>query len=158
MRTGIDRNYDNEIIYYESPYKSNGGGFFMRSEKYLQFRIVQSNNAEELTDKLNRALKELQDRAPEVTFDGLIARIAYTEDAERVPEDISDEYKLKGVSLLCGDCPYFEPALKRDGSADLRSKTGRCPFAARGVTFKDCNACDVLFNKINSREVKLCIG
>lgn len=128
----------------------------MKSISFPQYRIVQSNTAEGLTDELNRALEELKDYGPDVTFEGLIARISYTKYNEVVPESLSDEYEQKGVRLYCDDCPYFERIKKKDGTEDLRKKAGRCPFASRGVTYKDCKACDTLFEMINSGEVKLC--
>ena len=133
-----------------------GGDFLMRSISYPQYRIVQSDTAKELTDELNAILKELKDYGPEVTFEGLTARVAYTLREDAIPESLADEYRVKGVNLYCEDCPYFERIKKRDGTPDLRKKIGLCPFASGGTTFKDCSACETLFKMINSGEVKLC--
>lgn len=92
----------------------------MRSISYPQFRIVQSNTAEGLTEELNRALEELKEFDPDVTFEGLIARIAYRKEDESIPESLSEEYEAKGVKLCCEDCPYFERIKKKDGTDDLR--------------------------------------
>ena len=73
----------------------------MREQSYQQYAIVQANSAITLTDLLNSKLRELKDKDPIVTFDGLTARIQYTERID-VPEDLEDEYRLKGVSLKCG--------------------------------------------------------
>ena len=128
----------------------------MKSISYPQFRIVESDTAQGLTEELNRIVKDLKDKNPQVTFDGsLTARIAYTETEHDIPEELSDEYRLQGVKLTCDDCPYFERAKKRDGSEDLRKNFGTCPFY--GLEHKRSSACEKLFQMINSGEVKLCL-
>ena len=129
----------------------------MKSISYPQFRIVQCDTAQELTEELNSILKELKDYGPEVTFEGLTAHISYMEHEDAIPENLVDEYKVKGVNLYCEDCPYFERITKKDGTVDHRKKIGLCPFASRGTTYKDCSACDTLFQMINSGEVGLCL-
>ena len=130
----------------------------MRSISYPQFRIVQSNTAEGLTEELNRALEELKEFDPDVTFEGLIARIAYRKEDESIPESLSEEYEAKGVNLCCEDCPYFERIKKKDGTDDLRKKIGKCPFAKNGISYKDSKACPTLFEMLNDGEVKLCLA
>ena len=56
------------------------------------------------------------------------AHCAYVmwEEVENVPENIRDEYELKGVSFRCADCPFYErPADRRlrDGSCKLKART-----------------------------------
>jgi hypothetical protein len=128
----------------------------MREQSYQQYAIVQANSATTLTDLLNSKLRELKDKDPIVTFDGLTARIQYTERID-VPEDLEDEYRLKGVSLKCGSCPFFEPTEKSDGTTDGRTKRGKCPCATYGIAFVDGPACETLFKMINSGEVGLCL-
>lgn len=129
----------------------------MRYSSYQQFAIVTGNTAQELTDQLNAKLYELRAKRPTVTFEGLIARIAYQEE-ENVPEDLADEYRMRGVNLTCYDCPYFGPTLNRDGSENRRAKKGTCPFKEFKIAYKDAAACNRLFEMIDSGEVKLCIG
>ena len=71
-----------------------------RVESYQQFAIVSGDSAQQLTDRLNKKLYELRKKQPTVTFEGLIARISYTED-ERIFEDVSDEYEAAGIKLTC---------------------------------------------------------
>lgn len=128
----------------------------MKSISYPQFCIVEADSAQGLTEELNRILKDLKDKEPNVTFEGSrIARIAYMETDRNIPEELSDEYRLQGVKLTCDDCPYFERAKKRDGTEDLRKNFGTCPFY--GLEHKRSSACEKLFQMINSGEVKLCL-
>lgn len=124
----------------------------MRS--YLQFAIVQGDSAQQLTEKLNHKLYELRDKEPQVTFEGLTARIRYTvEDEEQPGRNGAGEKKLR---LRCSDCPMFEPVRKKDGTPDRRTTFGFCRFAEEGQTFTTSSACKKLYEMINNREVRLC--
>lgn len=131
----------------------------MRSESYQQFAIVTGDTAQSLTEQLNAKLKELKYKHPTVTFEGMIARISYIEDA-KICEDLSDEYEAVGVKLCCKDCPLFEPLLKSDGTIDKRAKWGKCDYSpfGYGQTSKTTSACPRLFEMMNSGEVKLCLA
>lgn len=131
----------------------------MRRESYQQFAIVQGDTAQLLTDRLNAKLYELKEKRPTVTFEGLIARISYTEDT-LIKEDLCDEYEEKGVRLTCGQCPLFRPQLNMDGTPDKRAKWGGCSYSPLGYgqTKKDSSACNTLFEMLNSGEVKLCLS
>lgn len=128
----------------------------MKSESYQQFAIVAADSAQLLTEQLNAKLYDLRKKKPAVTFEGLIARISWFE-TETEAESIAEEYAIKGVSLVCGDCPFFEPTIKADGTEDKRTKTGACQYAEFGYTYKTTPACDRLFEMINSKEVRLCL-
>lgn len=128
----------------------------MKCESFQQYAIVAADSAQELTEQLNAKLIELKDKRPQVTFEGLIARISYTERVE-VIECLSDEYSKIGVKLSCRDCPMFQPTLNRDGSINQRMKRGGCRFAEYGMTFCDSPACDLLFKMLNNGEVRLCL-
>ena len=131
----------------------------MRREVFQQYAIVAADSAQDLTDQLNAKLRELQNKRPQVTFEWLIARISYTEEA-RFMEDLSDEYEAVGVKLKCQDCPLFQPVRKMDGSIDKRAKLGGCEYSTLwyGQTTKCSNACNSLFEMINSGEVRLCLA
>ena len=129
----------------------------MIRNSYQQFAIVAADSAQSLTDQLNAKLRELKDKNPTVTFEGLIARIQYMEH-EDVPESLSEEYAMKGVRLTCQDCPFFLPMLKADGTEDHRAKWGGCPFTEYKRTSKCSGACDKLFEMLNNGEVRLCLG
>lgn len=128
----------------------------MKCASYLQYAIVAADSAEILTEKLNAELYRLRDKQPKATFEGMIARISYYE-SEALPESLDEEYEAQGVRLTCEDCPYFCPAVKADGSLDLRTKWGGCHLSEYGSTDKRSRACELLFEKLNNGEVKLCI-
>ena len=128
----------------------------MISRSYQQFAIVAADSAQQLTDQLNAELVRLKDKDPTVTFEGLIARIQYTE-REDVPESLAEEYEMQGVRLTCEDCPYFVPLLKSDGSEDKRARFGGCPWMESKRTARVSRACDKLFQKISNGEVELCL-
>ena len=129
----------------------------MRHESYQQFAIVAADSAQQLTEQLNEKLYELRDKRPQVTFEGLIARISYSESVT-IPEDLADQYELAGVRLRCGACPFFEPRLNMDGSEDKRAKRGACPCAKWGITSRESMVCNRLFEMLNSGEVRLCLA
>ena len=128
----------------------------MISRSYQQFAIVAADSAQQLTDQLNAELVRLRDKNPTVTFEGLIARIQYTE-SESVPESLAEEYEMQGVHLTCEGCPFFVPMLKADGSEDRRTKFGGCPWTETKRTARTSRACDLLFRKVSSGEVQLCL-
>ena len=129
----------------------------MKCRSYQQFAIVAADSAQSLTEQLNAELVRLRDKKPTVTFEGMIARIQYTE-TETVPESLAEEYEMQGVQLTCEDCPYFCPAIKADGTRDLRAKWGGCHLAEYGRASKDARACEMLFQRLNDGRVKLCVS
>lgn len=126
-------------------------------ESYLQYVIVQGDTAQQLTESLNQELYRLRYLHPEVTFEGLTARISYQANFVR-PLSLADEYEEVGVRFTCQDCPYFRPILKADGTEDKRVKWGDCEHAELGRTWRDCRACDHLFKALRSGEVRLCLA
>ena len=127
----------------------------MKEQSYQQYAIVQADTASLLTDKLNTKLRELKDKDPTVVFDGLTARICYTERFD-VPECLSDSFSLKGVHLKCECCPFFEPIEKADGTPDERRKWGKCPCASMGRAYSDGPVCESLYKMLNNGEIGLC--
>lgn len=129
----------------------------MRTWSYQQFAIVAADSAQSLTDQLNNKLKELKHKNPTVTFEGMIARISYSEQ-ENLPECLQEEYEMQGAGFLCKDCPMFKPIRKADGTIDERMKIGECPVSKYGKTRADGRACEDLFEMIANGRVKLCLA
>lgn len=131
----------------------------MRRELFQQYAIVAADSAQSLTEQLNAKLRELQNKSPQVTFEGLIARISYMENVYSM-EELADEYEAVGIKLSCQDCPLFQPVRKMDGTIDKRAKWGGCEYAPLGFgqTTKCSKACNRLYEMINSGEVKLCLA
>lgn len=123
-------------------------------ESYQQFAIVVGDSAQSLTEQLNEMLYKLRGKHPNVTFEGMTARICYDEvDYEPEPEE-----EEKKVELFCQDCPYFVPVLKADGTIDRRSRFGGCPYTKYKKTLRNARACEKLIDAINNGEVKLCLA
>lgn len=131
----------------------------MKVKSYEQFAIVVGDSAQTLTEELNRKLVELADKKPTVSFEGLIARISYTE-TETEPENVVEDYRFRGVDLTCLDCPFFDQMRTADGSVDRRAKWGNCRSIEDDniLTHRDSPACELLFKKLNDGEVRLCIA
>jgi len=129
----------------------------MRTESYQQFAVVKNDQASLFEGELNRRIKELRGKSPQVKFDGLTAYISYIEN-NTIPESIGDEYELSGVCFRCEQCPHFRPVLKADGTPDNRISWGYCDNAPNdlGRTYKDSRACDRLFEEIREGRIGLC--
>lgn len=129
----------------------------MEVRSYQQYAIVQGDSARDLTEQLNEMLFRLKGKNPEVEFEGLTARISYSERVA-VPENLADEYEMEGVHLTCQDCPFFRPYKKKDGTEDLRRKWGECRFAPYGETARDSSCCKKPFECLNRGEIRLCLA
>lgn len=129
----------------------------MRNERFTQFAIIRDSSPEILTDKLNLKMYELRHKSPSVEINGDQALIRYTEEIAE-PECLEDEYRAKGIRLTCGDCPFFEPARKADGTIDARAKWGECPHAHLGRTSATSPMCEVIFEMLNNKEVRICLA
>lgn len=129
----------------------------MKKSSFQQYRIVREDTAQQLTETLNAWMYKLRHKHPSVQFEGLTARIEYTE-TEEDPESIADEYAVQGARFTCQDCPYFEPMLKADGTEDRRAKIGGCEHKDLRRTYKDSTACEYLFTQIRNGRVRLCLA
>lgn len=119
-----------------------------------QYRIIDGRDGPELTEKLNAALRELDSKNPHVTFEGMIARIEYTE-TDEVP-GLDSSGKRKGLELHCEDCPHFQPMRRQDGEIDRRAKQGYCPFSKfMGFTSRDTRVCDTFLDLMENGELKI---
>ena len=129
----------------------------MRTESYQQFAVVKNDQASLFEGELNRRIRELKGKSPQVKFDGLTAYISYIESND-IPESIADEYELAGAGFRCGSCPYFRPVLKADGTEDGRVSWGYCDNAPNdlGRTYRDNPACNRLYEEIREGGIGLC--
>ena len=114
-------------------------------EKYKkEFRIITAESAQEFQDRMNALMDELaKDRAVsnvEFTFNLAAGHCAYFnfDRYVRIPENIQDEFELRGLRYYCMDCPVYEP------STDRRVKWTRCLKADRRITPDSC-ACDEFY-------------
>lgn len=131
----------------------------MKRSRFEQFAIVASDSAASFTEQLNAEINRLKDHDPVVEFSEstspFYARIKYTVNTE-TPETIMEASEVEGVSFVCLQCPYFEPALRADGEIDRRAKWGSCEHTDLGRTLKTQPACEKLYELIKEGDVKLC--
>ena len=70
-------------------------------ESYQQFAIVVGDSAQSLTEQLNAMLYKLRGKHPNVTFEGMTARICYDEvDYEPEPEEVLNLLIPKYINSL----------------------------------------------------------
>ena len=131
----------------------------MKRSSFEQFAIVSSDSASLFTEQLNAEIMRLKDNNPVVQFSEstspFYARIKYVIDTE-APETIAEASAVEGVSFVCLQCPYFQPALREDGEIDKRVKWGGCEHTELGRTLKTAPACEKLYELIKEGDVKLC--
>lgn len=132
----------------------------MKSVSYDQFAIVHADSASLFNEQLNAEIYRLRDAHPTVHFSESIpfyAQIKYRVD-ETIPESVADAAELEGVRFVCGQCPFFKPMTKADGTEDKRCKWGECEHAELGRVLKNSTACDRLFEEIKKGGVRLCFA
>ena len=117
---------------------------------------VEAHDGSTFDEDFNRIMEQLPENV-ELVWDGEMRVHLIYDETVKEHESIEDEYRDKGISLTCEDCPYFERFVKRDGTPDERKKVGGCPFSHSGIAYKDSAACETLYNAIQNREVKLCV-
>ena len=75
----------------------------------------------------------------------------YYQKTSEEPENIVDEYRMKGICKNCSECCYFELPHNVDGSIDKRAKKGFCN--KNGVVrWKDSAACEVLYMILENKK------
>ena len=122
----------------------------MKRETFRQFIILECDSAQEFQEKLNLAMREHATKHPEVEFNknkGHSAYISWTEEVTIV-ESIADEFAMKGIRYVCGECPFFEL------SKDKRVKYTTCGCDVKN-TYYERPACESLYEKIKRGEIVL---
>lgn len=120
----------------------------MKRTRAQRFIGVDATSAAELAELLTEKVEELQGAQPDIKwFDGRFsALLCYTEHVE-IPEDIRDEYELRGECYTCGDCPFKWPIT--DGRSRHRWACKRMP----GGTDDDIRACIRFYQQLEDGEV-----
>ena len=112
--------------------------------------IIESDDPVEFEKRFNQAQEELAPYKSKTTFPthrGTHCAYIEYEQNVKVPEDIRDEYALRGISYICGDCPYFRPA------EDRRVKHAECEKGQR--TTYTTTACVGLYEAIERGEIEI---
>lgn len=103
--------------------------------------VIESPNGKIFEAEYNKAMKELAKYSPKTIYPenvpGHCAYIVYTESIVEA-EDARDRLELKGVKLVCGQCPYY----KEPG--DGRKKIGKCEKGLEAAPYYTKCACNFL--------------
>ena len=123
----------------------------MIRKRFPKFSILENKNPEEMSQKLNELMEEIacKDADVKTGFDASIGHYAHVRWEEEIiiPEDIRDEYKLKGIEYVCGECPFF--VLQKD----RRIKHSVCNKGEK--VWYDHSACLKLYEMIERGEIEL---
>ncbi len=116
----------------------------MKYVKQTHARVVAANTPEEFEMKLNKTLADiaLAGSEPTIQFNCNVGFCAYIthETTTRVPENIEDEYELKGIRFTCGECPnWIQPI-------DGRVKYSHCDVIGCNRKSSD-SACEWLYRE-----------
>lgn len=120
----------------------------MKRTRTQRFIGVDATSAGELAELLNEQMEQLKGNQPEIKWfdDRFSALLMYTEHIE-IPENIRDEYELRGECYTCGDCPLKWPIT--DGRSHHRWACKRAP----GGIDEDIRACVRFYQMLEDGEV-----
>lgn len=123
----------------------------MIDEKRPKVRVVEAATAEEFEKELNAALAEVTRWKPSLTWNNNREQhcvyIEYTEWVQ-IPEDVRDEYILKGRRIICGECPWY---IRSD---DRRIKYMTCAKGEPRCHYTK-EACLALYEAVERGEVQI---
>lgn len=125
----------------------------MKSKDIKQQKTILATTPEEWDARINAALANLPECkcepniVRERTADGFMAVIEYYY-TDRVPEDIIDEFALRGIHYYCEDCPHLRLA------SDKRVKWHDCDLGMKHLTQKSSIACEWYYEQIKKAEVE----
>lgn len=121
----------------------------MKRTKTTRYVGLDARSAEELGELLTKKCEEFKEFSPEVVWNlgnGHSAFLVYTEVVEE-PEDLRDEYTLRGETYVCGECPFKEPVT--DGRSHHRWRCKRMP---RGTDYEQ-RACNWFYTQLEEGKV-----
>ena len=97
----------------------------MRQISIPQVLPVTGSTPQEAAMLFNQKIMELAPMHPSFTREGDTYYITYTVEYTE-PENICEEYEMKGEGAKCVDCPYCVRDLNRFGDIDERKKHATC--------------------------------
>lgn len=120
----------------------------MKRTKVQRFIGVDARDAAELAELLNEKMEQIKGAQPEIKwFDGQFSALLFYDEHLEIPEDIRDEYELRGETYTCGECPLKTPIT--DGRCHHRWRCDRMP---RG-TDEDQRACVRFYEMLERGEL-----
>lgn len=125
------------------------GGLNMKRTRVKHYVGLDARSAAELGEMLTQKCEELRQFCPEVVWDlsnGHSAFLVYDEVVEE-PENIRDEYALRGETYSCGDCPFKYPI------TDGRSRHRWACERSKSGTDEDIPACNWFYEQLDKGEV-----
>lgn len=120
----------------------------MRYEIKHHQRTIETQDPATFDHLFEEAVKELADEDIEIIRNmNKGTHCVYLTWAEKVPipEDLREEYELRGDGCTCGDCPELED------TGDGRKKYHKCPMCDRRS--KDDRACLRYYRKLEAGEI-----
>ena len=120
----------------------------MKRTRVQRFIGIDARDAAELAERLTDTCEELRRFDPEIKWiDGRYSAVLfYTEHTEE-PENLAEEYELRGEAYTCDACPHRVPIT--DGRARNR---WRCDERKRGTDL-DCPACVRFYEDLERGEI-----
>jgi len=98
----------------------------MKRTRIKRYVGLDARSAAELGEMLTEMCEELKEWQPQVEVDlSQYSALLFYEERVEEPEDIRDEYELRGEIYTCGECPFKVPVT--DGRCHHRWKCRRMP-------------------------------
>lgn len=115
----------------------------MKHIKMSKVKVIQSDSAADFEDRLNNALTEVCElnSSYSIHFNMSMGHCAYIEYSytQSIPENLADEYELRGEHFYCGNCPRFIPSM------DGRSRYGTCSYGVVKRPLPSDSACNTFY-------------
>ena len=121
----------------------------MKRTRMTRYVGLEAKTAGELGELLTQKCEELKEFCPAIVWNlgnGNSAFLVYEEHVEE-PENLAEEYELRGDEYYCESCPFKEPIT--DGRARHRWRCKRRPAG----TDIDCKACVFFYEQLEKGEV-----
>lgn len=113
--------------------------------------IIEETDAKKFNDLVDEFIESKALQKPEAVVeyaDGKFIAVIYYEKEVVETETVSDEFKLKGITYVCGECPFYVL------SKDKRIKYSECEKGHRRCYY-DQPACEELYQLIKEGKVEL---
>lgn len=117
-----------------------------------RIQIVQARDPASFERKYNAVADEVDEYDPEITVQlegGVYYAIFKYTLHKLVPQTVSDEFTVAGITHTCSECPYLEIG------TDNRRKNWPCKYAEYGTASVDQPACEILLRKLMQGTVRL---
>lgn len=116
----------------------------MRELKKLRHITVKAETPEEFDRRINTIMEEASD--VELKTHDVVPYLAYIRCTYYIlePEDICDEYELKGEVHYCSECKYLDLSKKRNS----RQLIYPCPYSKYGKVYSTSRACAIFYEEM----------